>query len=274
MKITILQIAIIYSFLAFFISCKKENIIVQEPIPVENKDNLSGRKIKLSISITDALQSGFKLGDTIFVSLVMNGKTDTSMIFMNEMATFGNLASGVVEVRVTSKSFYTTFIQVDLSDIPDTFTYDTENFRNVALHVAMIPKIQTQASSVSGRILADTDAAQAGFENLSTYNGELFFKISKSYFTEKLQSSNVCKIVSASLSEMAFKANIAAGKYTVQLPMVADVLKYEMYASDFQANQTQADGTIKQVYYRFSPLEISHFGLINKKQDIVFDALP
>jgi len=264
----------VIAFIGFHVSCKKENIIIQEPVVEEQTDNLTGRKVKLSVTVTDALSTGLKQGDTIFVSVVMDGKIATREIFANEMATFDNLASGVVDVRILGKGYITTFIQIELADVLDTFTYDTENYRNVSLQAGLLSNVSLAHSGVSGSLMADLDLAQNGLEKMSDYTGSVIFKISQEYFTQKYQDHNACKIVSARLTDMVFVASVQQGDYTVQLPKMADEMSYEIWASDFPALQMQADGSSVARYFVPVTSEVLHFGWVNKKQDIVFDALP
>lgn len=229
----------ILMFLATSCTDKNESFF---PAPID-EDAISGKTIKYTIQLVSAANSGsdvFTLNKAK-VFLVMNDSVYAEMADSSGIVSFGNLADGLINVRIVHQNFYTFNYLLNLK-ASDSISYESGNFRNVASLVRMLPKADLISAQLSVKLLADLNETNTTLEFAPLNTGVSAF-LSDSVQMALASVSAKSTILEAWLEMPTFYAQSdAQGELTLQLPVSSQGLEYNIVCEDFYANYTNTAG--------------------------------
>lgn len=254
-----------------FFACTKAN---EEPEPEPStEDNISGKTVRYTVLVVPGGGTSFKstLGiDSAIVSLVMNDSVYSIATDTTGLATFNNLAAGIVAVNIRYPEHTTANMIVDLSAVPDSGGYDSNNLRNAATMVALFPLTGEGTASVSGRMLADLDATTPELENA----------LPGLQVTSSVESDQLVNYVNHSgdgeILSIAYEQTInqtftdANSDYSLTIPATGSGLKIVLTANDFYYDQITVGGPQRKVFKAVSDT-INAVSGINYIVDLFFD---
>jgi len=263
--------AILFSILFFllFNACTKD---VDEPAP-NPTDNIQGRTVRYTVLVVSGTNTTFKSTqglDSAIVSLVMNDSIYSTATDTNGLATFDNLAAGVLAVTIDYPEHTRVNLVVDLS-APSDIGYDANNLRNASTMVALFPLNGEGTATISGRLFADLDLTSAGLETVSAG-----IKVSSLIESEQLinyvNHTGDGEILSISYEDATNNTvSDANGDYSIMVPATAAGLKIVIRPDDFVHDQIDATGNPQRKVFHADADTVTVYSGVNLFRDIIFN---
>ncbi len=229
-------------------ACTKPN--EEEPVKPEN-ESIDGRKVRYTVMVVkpEGAQLETSEGiDSAEVSLVMNDSVYNRFTDKNGIAKFGNLASGVLAVRITHPKYASTNMVVDITAEDSSSKYDAANIRNAATMVAMFPIEGENMATVSGKALADLDLTNPGLESAPEglqISSHIEQKQLLNYVNHKGEGRIVSIMCQSKVEKTTTNAN---GDFSIKVPASQTGLKVVLVADDFVHQQVTASGNQRYAY--------------------------
>jgi hypothetical protein len=233
-----------------FVACTKANE-EPEPAPPSKEDNISGKTVRYTVLVVPGGGTSFKSTqgiDSAIVSLVMNDSVYSVATDTTGLATFNNLAAGIVAVNIRYPNHTTANMVVDLSAVTDSGGYDSNNLRNAATMVALFPLTGVGTATISGRTLAELDATNGTIENAP--NGlQIVSLIEPEQLVNYVNHTGDGEILDIAYEQTTdFVTTDTNSDYSVTVPATGSGLKIVVMADDFVYDQITAGGPQRKVY--------------------------
>jgi hypothetical protein len=256
-----------------FLACTKSNE-EPEPEPPSKKDNISGKTVRYTVLVVPGGGTSFKstMGiDSAVVSLVMNDSVYSVATDTTGLATFNNLAAGIVAVNIRYPEHTTANLIVDLSAVTDSGGYDSNNLRNAATMVALFPLTGAGTASVSGRTLAELDATTPGVLENALPGLQVNSYIESDQLINYVNHTGDGEILSLSYEQVVNQAFTDANSdYSLTIPATGSGLKVVLVANDFYYDQITVGGPQRKVFKAVSDT-INAVSGVNYIVDLFFE---
>ena len=223
----LLPIIIVALFIA---SCTKEVELL------DTDDNISGTTIRYTVMVVSGGSTSLKssLGiENATVSLVMNDSIYSVLTDVHGMATFNNLASGIVVVSIDCEYFTTVNFIADLTLPPDS-SIQLNNLLNVSTMVVIFPLSGNETATISGQLFAETDLTTPGFEVIPLGLKVISNPIA-SQFINYINHSGLGEIINIAYENIAvFAISDDEGKFLINVPASLSGMKISINADEFE----------------------------------------
>ncbi|NJO89734.1 MAG: hypothetical protein HC831_12880 [Chloroflexia bacterium] len=237
-----------------FIACTKANE-EPEPAPPSKEDNISGKTVRYTVLVVPGGGTSFKstMGiDSAIVSLVMNDSIYSVATDTTGLATFNNLAAGIVAVNIRYPEHTTANMVVDLSAAIDSGEYDSNNLRNASTMVALFPLTGPGTATISGRTLADLDITNGTLENAPN-SLQITSYIEPTQLVSYVNHTGDGEILSIAYEQtINYTTTDTNSDYSIVVPATGSGLKIVITADDFVYDQVTAGGPQRKSFQSYS----------------------
>jgi hypothetical protein len=241
-----------------------------EPDPV---DQISGRTVRYTVLVISGANSTYKSSqglDSAIVSLVMNDSIYSTATDANGLATFNNLAAGVVAVTIDYPNYTRVNMVVDLSMRNDSI-YDADNLRNASTMVALFPLTGEGTTTIRGRLFADLDLTIPGMETVPEGTKVSTF-IEGSQLVDYINHTGDGEILSISYEDAVNSAvTDNNGDYSIVVPASASGLAIVIQTDDFVYDQIDAGGNPQRRTFHAGAGTVTAFSGMTIIDDITYD---
>jgi len=241
-----------------------------EPDPV---DQISGRTVRYTVLVISGANSTSKSTqslDSAIVTLVMNDSIYSIATDANGLATFNNLAAGVVAVTVDYPNYTRVNMIVDLSMRNDSI-YDADNLRNASTMVALFPLTGEGTTTIRGRLFADLNLTMPGMETVPEGTKVSTF-IEGSQLENYINHTGDGEILSIAYEDAVHSAiTDNNGDYSIVVPASASGLTIVIQADDFVYNQIDTGGNPQRKTFHAGAGTITALSGLTIIEDITYD---
>lgn len=240
-----------------FISCTKENDIY-------NEEQESYKGFKYRILLKDVSKPNANL-EGLEIKMELNDSTYVLIADTSGMAWADNVSNGYAIVSFENQ-FYT-----DVHYMVDFYENPSENNKTPMTEISLIPIDNDNKASISGKLYADLDLTNPGYEELIS-DISIYAKIIENDMNQLIYHNGKGIIRELNYPDLIQTYNNnGVGEYSFSFPALLNGFRIELTSDDFEYNQVIEANNVQRKVFSLRSDTIKIFKMRDQINDLIFE---